>query len=61
MKVWVVMEQYRAHDDGNWQVELEAVHLSEAGANANLEPDYRKSGHVPGTRERYVAEMDALP
>jgi hypothetical protein len=61
MKVWVVMEQYAQDDDGDWAIELEAVHLSEEGVNANLTPDYAKTGHMPGTRERYAVEMDVLP
>jgi hypothetical protein len=54
MKVWAVMERWAVSDDGNDDVDIEAVHLSEAGANANLVPSY-------SNRERYVVEMEALP
>jgi hypothetical protein len=61
MKVWVVMEHWAIADEGDEANEIEAVHLSEAGANGNLEPDYCTSGYPSFTRERYVVEMEALP
>lgn len=61
MKVWVILEQFSVDDDGDFAVELIAVHASEEGAEADLIPDYATSGHSWGSRERYVVEMDVLP
>lgn len=61
MKVWVVMEQYVTDDDGDWATEIEAVHATKEGAEGNLTPDYAKTGHLSGTRERFIVEMDVLP
>jgi len=61
LRVWVVLEQYAQDDDGDWNVELEAVHRTPEGAQANLAPDYETTGYRPGSRERWAVEMDVLP
>lgn len=61
MEVWVVMERYQVDDDGDMAVEFEAVHATEAGALANLDPDYETSGFAPGSRERWCFEAELGP
>jgi len=60
VKIWIVMECWRIDDDGDSATEFEAVHATEAGARANLEPDYATTGHRPGSRERYCFEAEIL-
>jgi hypothetical protein len=58
VKVWVVMEEYPEDDDGNCNRELEAVHISRDGAEANLIPEINCAGY---RRVRYAVEMELLP
>lgn len=60
-KVWVVEESYIIDDDGDWAIEIVAVHASEEGARGNLTPDYKASGHMEDTRHRVCYRMDLLP
>lgn len=60
MNVWVVMERWLISDDGDDAIEVEAVHRTRAGAEANLKPDYGTNGCSAGTRERYIVEMKLL-
>lgn len=58
MKVWVVMDQLATDDDGDYDVDLVAVHLSQEGANANLTPDGSAGLKFTSPRYRYVVETD---
>jgi hypothetical protein len=58
MKVYVVMESWAVPDDGDWDIDIEAVHASREGAEGNLTPGRDGGG---GARERYILEMEVLP
>lgn len=54
MKVWVVMQQYEQDNDGDWNVDIVAVHASPEGAAADpTEPDQ--------WCKHYIVEMELLP
>jgi hypothetical protein len=61
MEIWIVMERWVHDYDGDEAVEFEAAHASEAGAAANLVPDYATTGFAPGTRERWMFGAELLP
>jgi len=57
-KVHVVMEEYPEDDDGDYNRDVEAVHASREGAEANLTPEISTVGY---SRVRYIVEMELLP